>query len=209
MIIARAPVRISFLGGGTDLPNWYHKNGGSILSTSIDMFNHVTLKQRSSFFEKSIKIVGSELEESSSVKLLNNRFVAEALNLFDVRKNIEIYTASDVNQNSGLGSSSSFACALLAALDQHKLEQNSKISNKIDKYSLSKLSIHLEREILDQAGGIQDGIACSFGGLNRISIDETGDFQVFSLNLGEQKISKLQKHMLIVNRNVRNRLLKC
>lgn len=114
MIISRTPLRMSFVGGGSDLPSFYRKHGGAVVSTAIDKFVYITLNEK---FDHRIRVSYSRTEEADTVAEVQHPLVRESLKLLNVEGGIEITSIADIpSKGSGLGSSSAFTVGLLHAL---------------------------------------------------------------------------------------------
>ncbi len=154
MIIARAPLRIPLGGGGTDFPGYYLKYGGYVLGFALDKYVHVVIHDT---IDDKIRLKYSKTEVVDDVDKLENRVAAEALKWYGVTEGIEVATFSDVPESSGLGGSSAFCVALVAALRK-------KIGMKLDKREIFASSYDIERVRAHQLGGMQDQYFASFGG---------------------------------------------
>ena len=166
MIITQTPFRISFFGGGTDFAGFYEKYGGQVLSTSIDKYCYVTVRHLPPFFEWSNNIIYSKFEHTRRTEQIQHPAVREAMKFLDMHELTVIYDA-DLPARTGLGTSSSFAVGLLLAF--HSLK-----GKYADKRRLADEAIYLERVLCHENGGIQDQIAASFGGLNKIVFGPDG-----------------------------------
>ena len=109
------PQRVSFAGGGTDFPDFYHKHGGAVVSTTIDKFAYVTVKRHSELFQEQFRLSYSQTEHVNHIDLIQNDIARECLRFLNVDSPLFISTTSDLPLSSGLGSSSSFAVGLLLA----------------------------------------------------------------------------------------------
>ena len=116
MIFCRAPMRISFLGGGTDIPTFYTRSRGCVVSAAINKYVYVHIKRHDPLFQERYRISYSEVEHTNSRNDIKNGIVKGCLELLEIDEPIQISTSADLPANSGLGSSSSFAVALLNAL---------------------------------------------------------------------------------------------
>lgn len=190
MIIVKTPVRISFFGGGTDVVQWFKENGGSVLSTTIDQFCYVTYKDHTHFNGWAIKAVYSKIEKVNSVSALAHPLIRETLKYNNI-ENAEIVYDADLPASSGLGTSSSFAVGL-----QHAILASQDV--EIYPKQLADSAIEIERNILNEAGGIQDQIAAAFGGLNQITFGKSlADYQVAPINIANEHIEKLFASMIL------------
>lgn len=160
MIIARAPFRISFVGGGTDFPDYYQAAVyGNVISTTINKYIYVTLIKK---FDGKISLKYSQHEIVDNVANLQHDIVREGLKMFDVKSGIEIDIISDIPAaGSGLGSSSALAAALLMALSKFK-------GRTLDGRKLAEKACQLEIDILKKNIGKQDQYAICLGGFQRI-----------------------------------------
>ena len=113
MIITKTPLRISFTGGGTDLPDYYLKNGGAVVSAGINKYIYITINKK---FDNRIRVSYSKTEIVDEVEELNHEIVRECLKLVGIKGGIEITSISDIPSGTGLGSSSTFTVGLLNAL---------------------------------------------------------------------------------------------
>ena len=169
MIISKTPLRISFCGGGTDLPSFYRFNDfGAVLSTSINSYLYVTVKKHTSLFDERIRLNYSETELLNDRDNIKNDIIRECLKCLEVDDRIYISTIADVPGSSGLGSSSSFCVGLLNALHKYKGEI-------VSAGRLAEEAVHIEIDILKRPIGKQDHYAAAFGGLNyiRFNSDES------------------------------------
>lgn len=162
MIISKTPLRISFAGGGTDLPSFYRFNDfGAVLSTSINSYIYVTIKKHSLFFNERLRLNYSETELVDKVEDIKNPIIRECLKFLEIDDRIYISTIADVAASTGLGSSSSFCVGLLNALYKYKGETASP-------GRLAEEAARIEIDILKRPIGKQDHYAAAFGGLNYI-----------------------------------------
>lgn len=191
MIISRTPFRISFFGGGTDYPVWYEKNGGAVLSTTIDKYCYISIRYLPPFFEHKHRIVYSLIENVKSNHRIKHPVVKALLNLFGVRKGLEIHHDGDLPARSGLGSSSAFSVGMLNCL--HALE-----GRIISKSELARQAIELERDILKEVVGSQDQVAVAHGGFNRIYFLSGHNFKIEPMTIARARLIELQKNLILV-----------
>jgi len=159
MIISRTPLRMSFVGGGSDLPDFYRRHGGAVLSTAIDKYIYVNVNKK---FDDGIRIAYSKTEEVTSVDRIEHRLVREALKFLQLDGGLEITTIADIpSRGTGLGSSSSFAVGLLHALNAFR-------GRYVSSDQLGRDSCHVEIQLCGEPIGKQDQYAAAFGGFNLI-----------------------------------------
>lgn len=166
MIITQTPFRMSFFGGGTDIPDFYQENGGGVISTSIDKYCYVNVKHLSPFFDYKTELVYSRIERVKELEEIKHPAIREAMKYMDMR-NLRLTYEADLPARSGLGTSSSFAVGMLNAFYALK-------GKYAGKRQLADDSIYLERTLCAEAGGLQDQIAASFGGFNKITFRTDG-----------------------------------
>jgi D-glycero-alpha-D-manno-heptose-7-phosphate kinase len=166
MIITQTPFRISFFGGGTDFPEFYREHGGSVISTTFDKYCYVNVRHLPPFFEYSTELSYSVIERVNGADEIRHPAVRAAMKFLDIHE-IRLTYEADLPARTGLGTSSSFAVGMLSAFYALK-------GKYADKRTLADEAIHLERELCGESGGVQDQIAASFGGFNRISFNADG-----------------------------------
>lgn len=188
MIIAKTPFRMSFFGGGTDVKEYYEQYGGSVLSTTFDKYVYVIMRYCPPFFEYSGRLTYSKNEEFNSPEEIEHPVVREILKKYRIN-NLQISYDADLPARSGLGSSSAFSVGLLNALHSIRGEF-------IDKMSLAEEAIHVERVLCKEAGGVQDQLACSFGGLNKFTFNRDG-FDVTPIIMTREKKNLLNDSLLL------------
>lgn len=165
MIVSSAPLRISFLGGGSDIPQFYSRHPGLVISTSISRRIKIALNQCET---DHVRAVYSETEVVRDSKDLKHDRIRWALERFGIRKKIEICSFSDVStKGTGMGSSSTFTVALLRALYELKSLAHSK-------RDLAELASFVEIDLCGDPIGKQDQYAASYGGFNAIRFDSSG-----------------------------------
>ena len=116
MIISKTPFRVSLFGGGTDYPDWYRKNGGAVIGTTIDKYCYLSVRYLPPFFEHKHRVVWSNIELVNHIDEIQHPAVRAIMGEMDVERGMEISYNADLPARSGLGSSSSFSVGLLNAL---------------------------------------------------------------------------------------------
>ena len=189
MIRVRAPFRISFFGGGTDFEEYYKDFGGAVLSTTIDKYCYVTLRDLPPFFEYKNQFTYSKIERFNEPNEVEHPLVRNALKMLTY-DHIQISYDADLPACSGLGTSSAFAVALLQGLHAMRGEYPGKMN-------LAKESVKLERVLCAESGGVQDQYATAFGGFNSITFSKDGVI-VKPLPVGETHLHGLEENLLLV-----------
>jgi len=193
MIISKTPFRISFFGGGTDYPDWYKDNGGSVISSTIDKFCYVSLRYLPPFFRYKYRIRYFKNEQCIKLKDIQHPTVKAALKYLDFDKNqrgVEILHNADLPALSGLGSSSTFTVGLLKALNQLK-------KRKIDKITLANDAIIIEQNYVKDFVGSQDQVSAAFGGLNYIQFNKK-KINTTSISITEDIKKKIKNNFLLI-----------
>ncbi|MGA8005852.1 MAG: GHMP kinase [Burkholderiales bacterium] len=188
MIISRTPLRMSFVGGGSDLPDFYRRHGGAVLSTAIDKYIYVNVNKK---FDNGIRIAYSKTEEVTSVDRIEHRLVREALKFLQLDGGIEITTIADIpSRGTGLGSSSSFAVGLLHALNAFK-------GRYVSSDQLGRDSCHIEIELCGEPIGKQDQYAAAFGGFNLIEFKPDDSVVVSPVICERSTIQEIEASVLV------------
>lgn len=190
MIVTRTPLRISFAGGGTDLPSFYEHDYGAVLSTAINKYVYVTVKQHSKLFGEPIRLNYSETEQVKKVEEIKNDIARECLRLLKVEPPIYISTVSDVPAASGLGSSSAYCVGLLNALHIYRGEHASA-------GQLAEEAAHIEIDLLIRPIGKQDHFAAAYGGFNFIRFLPNGGVSVEPQRFVENEQNNLFEHLMM------------
>lgn len=189
MIISRTPMRVSFFGGGTDFPQWYNTNGGSVISGTINKYTFINIRHLPPFFNYKFCIRYYKREETKNIQSIQHPSVKACLKFLKVRNGIEIVHNADLPAMSGLGSSSSFTVGLLNAI--YALQ-----GKFITKKELAYNAIEVEQNIIKEAVGSQDQVASSFGGLNHINF-QGEDITVNPLILKKEQLRRLESNLLL------------
>jgi len=192
MIISRTPFRLSFFGGGTDYPAWYLKEGGAVLSTSINKYCYITARYLPPFFNVRHRIVWSHIETVNHFNEILHPAVREGLAYmnFDPMKGLEIHHQGDLPARSGIGSSSSFSVGLFHALTALR-------GQMIGKKELAQKAIDFEQKILKETVGSQDQMAVTYGGLNRFTFQISGEIQREPISITDDRRDELQSRLLL------------
>jgi D-glycero-alpha-D-manno-heptose-7-phosphate kinase len=199
MLISRAPVRISFFGGGTDYPEHFYEHGGAVLSTAIDKFSYVTISQFfSRLFDYSIRLSYRKVELVKNLQEIEHNVYRECLKFCGLEKDIELHHVADLPAFTGLGSSSAFTVSLLHALHSFKGE----FIRPID---LAYEAIYVERHLLQDKVGCQDQVIAAVGGFNIIEFRSETDIIVSRLPLSPQRLADFESHLFIVFTGIRRR----
>ncbi|MBQ6217198.1 MAG: hypothetical protein IJK53_07415 [Erysipelotrichaceae bacterium] len=187
MIITRAPFRVSFCGGGSDLPSFYEKYGGCVLSTSIRKYMYLTIHNY--FHKDQIVLKYSKTETVKDYESIEHKYFKQCLKDFNIM-GVEVSSMADIPSGTGLGSSSSFTVALLHLLHTYKGEY-------VSKYKLAKDACEVEIDKLGEPIGKQDQFAAAFGGLNFFEFKPNGFVNVEPIIMAPQSYSQLEQNILM------------
>ncbi|WP_443645047.1 GHMP family kinase ATP-binding protein [Candidatus Ponderosibacter sp. Uisw_141_02] len=187
MIICRTPMRISFIGGGSDIPAFYEKFGGTVVSTAIDKFMYIAMKPK---FDDRIRAAYSITEEVDCIDHLQHPLIKAALSEMRVFKGVELSSMADVPKGTGLGSSSAFTVCLL-----HSLHVYSK--RPLSSEELAQMACKIEIDICKSPIGKQDQYAAAYGGLNQITFHQGGAVSVNPLLVSNKVKKRLARHMML------------
>ena len=188
MVITKTPFRMSFFGGGTDIETYFREYNGSVLSTTFDKYCYVNVRHLPKFFEYSTELSYSKIERVNNIDDIVHPAIRNAMKMLDM-KEIRLTYEADLPARSGLGTSSSFAVGMLNAFYALK-------GKYADKKKLADESIYLERVLCNEAGGWQDQIAASYGGLNRINFSRDG-YEVLPIIISENRKKELNENLMM------------
>jgi D-glycero-alpha-D-manno-heptose-7-phosphate kinase len=189
LIVTRTPLRISFAGGGTDLPEFSEQAYGAVFSTAIDKYIYVTVKRHGELFLEPIRVNYSKTEQVNKVDEIENDIVRECLRFLEIDPPIYISTVADLPASTGLGGSSAFAVGLLNALHAYRGE-------RVSAGQLADEASHIEIDVLKQPIGKQDQYAAAFGGWNLFCFNPGGGVTVEPQRVSNRVQDALFNHVL-------------
>ncbi|HRY75743.1 MAG TPA: hypothetical protein P5217_05635, partial [Methanoregulaceae archaeon] len=188
MIITRSPLRISLGGGGTDLPSYYRQHEGFLIAAAIDKYVYITLHDT---FQKEIIIKYSSTERVARPEEIQHPIIREALRLLDIRsENFELASLADIPAGTGLGSSSSFTCALLKALHTYN-------KSFVRPDDLAEEACRIEIDILREPIGKQDQYISAYGGITCFTFCKNDQVKAKELNISKETLYNLEDHLLL------------
>jgi len=192
MIVSKTPFRISFFGGGSDLPSYYMQEEGCVISTSIDKYLYITTSKK---FDQSIRLSYSVTENVSETKNLQHDIVRNILEVFKVKTGIEITSVSDLPSNgTGMGSSSAFAVGLINALFKYT------DGAKPNPEALALMACAVEIDMCEKTIGKQDQFACAYGGFNEF-IFKKNSVIANPIQISQDVKKELEENMLLLYTN--------
>lgn len=188
MIITKTPFRISFVGGGSDLEDFYSSHGGAVLSVTINKYMYISSHH---FFDsEKVRIKYSKTETVTSIDKIEHPIVREILKKFEIRGALEISSNADIPAGTGLGSSSAFTVGMLHNLYVRACQY-------VSKHKIAEEACDIEINKLREPIGKQDQYASSFGGLNIFTFDKSGTVAVEPVHLNVNVYKKLRDNLLL------------
>jgi D-glycero-alpha-D-manno-heptose-7-phosphate kinase len=195
VLIGRSPVRISFAGGGTDLPAYYEAFGGRVLSATINKYFYTVLSKRN---DDRIQVISSDLrvfntwQDIANMKVEGSGLEIPLAVLKDLRCDcsLDLFLASEIPPGTGLGSSASVCVNILKTIATY-------LNQPLSKYALAERAFHIARDVLRRHIGKQDEYAAAFGGLNFITFEPDGTTQVIPMNVGSEVMQTLERNLML------------
>ena len=188
MIIIQTPLRVSFFGGGTDFTSFFMEEGGCVLSSAIDKYIFVTIKER---FDTKIRIGYTQTEIADEIDQIHHELIREALRLTGIKCGIEITTMGDIpSEGSGLGSSSTVVVGALHAMYSY-------LGEIVSAERLAREACTIEIEILKKPIGIQDQYIASYGGLRYFEFLPGGEVKAERLKISAESQRVLNNNFLL------------
>lgn len=188
MIITKTPFRMSFFGGGTDIPAFFNEHGGAVISTTFDKYCYVNVRHMPPFHPYISELVHNRFERVNDIEEIEHPLIRECMRLHDIHE-IRLTYEGDLPARTGLGTSSTFAVGMLNAFCALK-------GKMMSHRQLAQEAIHVERDILKEHGGWQDQVAAAYGGLNRIDFKD-GDFSVHPIIISPERKHELDENLML------------
>jgi D-glycero-alpha-D-manno-heptose-7-phosphate kinase len=195
MLIVRSPVRISFGGGGTDLPSYYERFGGSVLSAAINKYFYTILGTRD---DGRVQVISSDLrvfenwQDIANMPVRNSELEIPLAVLKELgsKVSVDLFLASEIPPGTGLGSSASVCVNILQTLTSY-------LHMPLSKYELAERAFHIARNVLGKHVGKQDEYAAAFGGLNFLSFNQDGSTRVEAMDLDADTLQEFQSNLML------------
>jgi D-glycero-alpha-D-manno-heptose-7-phosphate kinase len=187
MIISRTPLRMSFVGGGSDLPGHYRKYGGAVLSTTIRKYVYISINRK---FDDGVRIAYSKTEEVDSVDEIEHELFRATFELLGIRGGVEVATIADIpSRGTGLGSSSAFTVGLINAISAYQ-------GRYVSAHQMAAQSCQVAIDICGAPIGKQDQYASAFGGLNLIEFHPNDSVSVCPIVMPRQVQQELESRII-------------
>jgi D-glycero-alpha-D-manno-heptose-7-phosphate kinase len=187
VIVTRTPLRISIAGGGTDLPSYYRRRGGTCVSAAINKYVYLAINDT---FTQDYLLKYADQERVDRVDEIQHPLIREILRYHDVAPGIEIVSVADIPAGTGLGSSGSFTVGLLRALHAFRQEH-------VSTETLAETACHIEIELLGDPVGKQDQYIAAFGGVTRFDFHPDDSVTVDKLAVSTETVADLEDHLLL------------
>lgn len=187
MLISKSPLRISLGGGGTDLPSYYKKYGGFLISATINKHIYISIAET---FNKKFIIKYSSFEEVNQITKIKHPLFREILKIMEIKTPLNISSHADIPSGTGMGSSGCFAVTLINALSSYQ-------GKNLSKKKIAELACHIEIDKLKEPVGKQDQYTAVFGGLNSYEFKQNGRVLIKKINVSKKRIQKLKNNLII------------
>jgi D-glycero-alpha-D-manno-heptose-7-phosphate kinase len=191
MIITQTPVRVSFLGGGTDYPEYFRQHGGATLVTTINRYTLVTVHQLTQFADHSLRIHYSRVESVRHPDEIQHPSARACLRFLGIERGVEIHYVNDLPARTGLGSSSSATVGLLMALHAYRGEM-------VSRRQVAEEALHIEQEVLRERVGCQDQYASALGGFLHLQFDRDGAVRANPMVLPRERLRSLEERVMLL-----------
>ncbi|TSA26666.1 MAG: galactokinase [Ignavibacteriales bacterium] len=195
MITIRAPFRLPLGGGGTDLPSYYKKHGGFLITSAINKYMFININLPAIFDKIKINYTKVEVVDPQNINEIQHEIVRETLKLLKISRPMEISSMADLSAGTGMGSSSSYTVCLLKGL-------NTILRRYISIHELAEEACKIEMDLIGKPIGKQDQYATAFGGIIQLDIDKLGNVKVTPLNLDQEIIIELENRLMMFYTNI-------
>lgn len=195
MIVVRAPFRLPLGGGGTDLPSYYKKHEGFLITAAINKYMYININEPAIVNKIKINYSKVEILDLDKIGSIKHEIVRETLNYLKIKRPLEISSMADLSAGTGMGSSSSYTVALLQGL-------NSMIKRHIPISELAEEACKVEIDLIGKPIGKQDQYATTFGGIIQLEIDKLGKVTVTPLNTDHEIVYELENRLMMFYTNI-------
>jgi D-glycero-alpha-D-manno-heptose-7-phosphate kinase len=195
MIIVRSPFRLPLGGGGTDIPSYYKKYEGSLITATINKYMFVNINEPALINKIKIGYTKIESVGLEEIDKIQHDIVRETLKYLNIKRPIEIHSMADLSAGTGMGSSSAYTVALLKGL-------NTMTKKYISLQEIAEEACKIEIELCKNPIGKQDQYATTFGGINQLNIDKFGNVTVTPINIKQETIYELENRLMMFYTNI-------
>ena len=190
MIVVRAPFRLPLGGGGTDLPSYYQKYGGNLITAAINKYMYININEPAIVNKIKVNYTKVEILNVNEIEKIKHDIVRESLKYLKIKRPIEIFSMADLSAGTGMGSSSAYTVALLCGLNQM-------IKRYLSTHDLAEEACKVEIDLIGKPIGKQDQYATTFGGIIQLEIDQIGNVVVTPLKLDPEIIHELETRLMM------------
>lgn len=195
MIVVRCPFRLPLGGGGTDIPSYYEKYEGSLITSTINKYMYININEPALVDKIKISYSKIEIVDINSIDNIEHEIVKETLKYLDIKRPIEIHSMADISAGTGMGSSSAYTVALLKGLTTLNREF-------ITIKEIAEKSCKIEIDLCKKPIGKQDQYASAFGGINQMEISKNGDVRITPINIKQETIYELENRLMMFYTNI-------
>jgi D-glycero-alpha-D-manno-heptose-7-phosphate kinase len=195
MIIVRAPFRLPLGGGGTDLPSYYKKHEGFLITAAINKYMFLNINEPAIVNKIKLSYTKVEIVDVTEIDSIQHEIVRESLKYLKIKRPLEIGSMADLSAGTGMGSSSSYTVALLRGL-------NTMLRRYISLQELAEEACKVEIDLIGKPIGKQDQYAATFGGIIQLDINNLGDVKVTNLTLDHEVIYELENRLMMFYTNI-------
>ena len=195
MIIVRTPFRLPLGGGGTDIPSYYEKYEGSLITAAINKYMFVNINEPALINKIKIGYSKIEIVDLDSIDTIQHDIVRETLKYLNIKRPLEIHSMADLSAGTGMGSSSAYTVALLKGL-------NTMTRRFISLEKTAEEACKIEIELCKKPIGKQDQYATTFGGINQLDIDKSGKVIVTPIQIKQETIYELENRLMMFYTNI-------
>jgi D-glycero-alpha-D-manno-heptose-7-phosphate kinase len=190
MIVVRTPFRLPLGGGGTDLPSYFHKYEGFLITSAVNKYMYININEPSLVNKIKVQYSKVDIVEIDNIIGLKHEIVREALKYLKIKRPLEISSMADLAAGTGMGSSSSYTVGLLKGL-------NAMLRRYISLHALAEEACKVEIDLLNKPIGKQDQYAATYGGIIQMEIDRLGNVKITPLNLDQEVINELENRLMM------------
>jgi len=195
LIVVRTPFRLPLGGGATDLPPYYKKYEGFLVTATINKYMFININRPAIVDKIKINYSKVEIVGVNEIDSIKHEIVRECLRYLKIKQPIEISSMADLSAGTGMGSSSSYTVGLLKAL-------NAMIRRDVSTHQLAEEACKLEIELIGKPIGKQDQYAAAFGGIMVLEIDQLGKVRVSPLDLDHETVYELENRLMMFYTNI-------
>jgi D-glycero-alpha-D-manno-heptose-7-phosphate kinase len=190
MIVVRTPFRLPLGGGGTDLPSYFHKYEGFLITSAVNKYMYININEPSLVNKIKVQYSKVDIVDLENINSLKHEIVREALKYLRIKRPLEISSMADLSAGTGMGSSSSYTVGLLQGL-------NAMLRRHISLHELAEEACKVEIDLLGKPIGKQDQYAATYGGIVQMEIDRLGNVKITPIELDQEVVNELENRLMM------------